>query len=449
MPYRWTILQLQQLLEAVRCAAASYRPESRVLPTQALLSLLLRITNPASSDKGASDQSLVPENWRPCDFDRLSMLCNLFDHPPRSGFVDVVDFLVHIGLLHSPLGWPTLDVLMNVRKSVEAMAPSGAEYPDFWISLDQFEKLPLFPDPKDSEAQLWRGALPDCAMQPGYFDRSAAQRKWLGSVFQTFPAELRPDEAFNLDTAWYEYHSRARQEIERQTATLDDVKSEASMTPHVGPDGLPMVDAAAMDPGSMPVGLGQDAEMSGEDGARDGPPLPTIPPVPVREPGAIPPKPPKAISVRQFMTYLALGGSAEEGLHRALTLLGPIDIVDHGILPEDFHGALLQLGGRPPLPSVEGDGKPRHPSLLEIETEFRGGPLDQDQNTSEFDGQTTEELAPLPDYSNAQAFLEHEHAARVVQRLGLAKRHMRAPVEKLFPQNLKPGARLPANLDIR
>merc|ERR1719393_698660 len=31
MPYRWTILQLQQLLEAVRCAAASYRPESRVL----------------------------------------------------------------------------------------------------------------------------------------------------------------------------------------------------------------------------------------------------------------------------------------------------------------------------------------------------------------------------------------------------------------------------------
>merc|ERR1719310_923753 len=99
---------------------------------------------------------------------------------------------------------------MLVRKSLEAMTPSSCEYPDFWITLDQFETLPLFPDPNELEAKLWASALPECAAQPGYFDRSVAQRKWLGTVFQSFPAPLRPQEAYNLETAWYDYHTRIK-----------------------------------------------------------------------------------------------------------------------------------------------------------------------------------------------------------------------------------------------
>eukprot|EP00929_Paragymnodinium_shiwhaense_P112675 TRINITY_DN80942_c0_g1_i1.p1 TRINITY_DN80942_c0_g1~~TRINITY_DN80942_c0_g1_i1.p1 ORF type:complete len:2036 (-),score=628.45 TRINITY_DN80942_c0_g1_i1:270-6377(-) len=448
LPHRWSILQLEHLLESIVCAASAYRTGSCVLPVSALLSVMLKLTNPSSSEEGARDQPLVPECWRPCDLERLSTLCGLFDLPPKVGYVDCPDFLLHIGLLHSPLGWPSLPALMDVRQRIEAMVPSGFEYPDFWITGEEFETLPLFEDPTGAEAELWKNSLPDCALQPGLFDRPGAQRKWLRAVLQAFPARLRQLEQYDLDMSWYQYHSRQRDEMERQEALLDDIKVvDEDLMPTVGADGLPLpMDGGGVGPTGMAVGLGQDAELSTEEQQKDGLPLPTVPPLPEAY-EELPPKPEGGISVRQLMSYLCLGGSPEEGLHRALTVLGPPDLVEQGIVAEDFHAILFQLGARPVPASTEADGRPRLPSLVEMEQEFRGGGLEQTQEG--FDGAATEELPPFPDFSNAAAFIEHEGANRFMQRLGLGKRHCRAPVEKLFPTNLKPGARLPANLDLR
>merc|ERR1711990_728979 len=110
-----------------------------------------RLTQPSGGDAGVKEQPQVPPTWRLCDVEKIQSVCNLFDHPPCTGTIDCVEFLLHIGLLHSPLGWPSVDTLLQVRKFLEPFAPQGASWPDFWVTADELAQTPLFLDSAGKE----------------------------------------------------------------------------------------------------------------------------------------------------------------------------------------------------------------------------------------------------------------------------------------------------------
>eukprot|EP00927_Polykrikos_kofoidii_P049072 TRINITY_DN43201_c0_g1_i1.p1 TRINITY_DN43201_c0_g1~~TRINITY_DN43201_c0_g1_i1.p1 ORF type:complete len:2107 (-),score=524.56 TRINITY_DN43201_c0_g1_i1:44-5974(-) len=420
VPHRWSIDQLENMLSVVHTAAKSIRPGGRILPTQTLVALMQRMTQATAGEDGAREQPQVPYCWRPCDIERLQNLSNLFDHAPRTATVDCVEFLLHLGLMHNPLGWPSFEALLLLRTEIEAMMPDNVSWPDFWITQEQFETLSLFEDVNGGEAELAQKFKPQTAIPPSAFNRGAAQRRWLGRVLRCFPAPLRRQQAWALEMAWYKYAVRWTEETERNQEMLDDVKSISSASPHqphLGDQSM-----AALAPGLVDMGLTQDTDT--RDGR--GPSVTAMPPPPLPGTPTGLPEPPggdgAAVSVRQLLTYLCQGTSPEDGLARALAVLGPSADRDQAVSAEDFHALLLQHGARPTPASMEGDGRPRHPSVARF----------------------CEELGIAAGYTeiSTTSFFSNPRSSRLLTRLGLRRRHCRAPIEKLFPPGLKPGARL-------
>merc|ERR1712178_191940 len=100
------------------------------------MNVLLKITQAPIAD-GPSEEPQVPSSWRPCDIERLQNLCILFEHQSRSGVIDAVEFLLSIGLHHSPIGWPSLQTLQEIRSMLESEVPQGCSWPDFFITEEQ------------------------------------------------------------------------------------------------------------------------------------------------------------------------------------------------------------------------------------------------------------------------------------------------------------------------
>lgn len=398
IPYRFSIGQLDEILEMTACLANGSGTDSRVLPVPSLMSMLTRLTQ-------AEVQGAVPKCWRFCDVERLQRLCGLFDHPPGVGSVDCVEFLVHIGLMHSPLGWPSLETLEEVRAHIERQAPPppGARWPDYWVPDSAILSSPLFAD-TGAEAALAAKFGAKLAVAPGRYDRSQAQLAWVCRVLQAFPAPLRQEQSWQLEAAWYDFdEARFEEERARSAELLDDVKSTPSVAPPTdsmgaGPDAPPAAESVASEP------------------ATPRPPRPEAPQTPSK-PAAF------YVSIRQLMSYLCQGATPEEGFARTLAVLGPPgDGHDQpGSVPmPELHAALLQFGARP-MPLPFDDGSPRLPSL----------------------GQMCEELGQEPDAGFSVAeFLALPEAPGLLERVGFHRRHSRVEVERLFPKGLKPGTRL-------
>lgn len=423
-PYRWSIEQLEGLLEMLHRAANATQAGgspggSLLMSASGLLSMLVRLTPPAQS--AASEQPPVPQGWRPCDAERLHSFCCLFDHPPRCGTVDCVEVLFSIGLLHSPLGWPTLDSLMKTRATLEGMMPKGCKWPDFCISAAQFESLPLREDPGGLEAALARKFAGKVAIEPAVYDRGKAQQRWLGKVLQRFPAGERQQQAWELEMAWYKYQVQTLSDHRRRALLFDDV-TPARGAGHDAADAMSsLVGAAGPEPGSP------TNEMKSREW-KDLSAPPTRPTLLPRDAGSI--------SVRQFMTYLCQGASPAEGLARATQVLqgGTPKSATHApestrVPVQDFHAALLQLGARPTPPSADGDGRPSLPSLARL----------VDELTPPLPEGATDSPPPIRELSVAE-FFANPRAQALLARMGLGRRHCRPPVEKLFPTTLKPGS---------
>merc|ERR1711959_683144 len=99
----------------------------------------------------------------------------MFDLPPRTGAIDAVEFLMNIGLHHSPLGWPSLKILQDVRAVLENEVPSGCTWPDFFITEDVLAKIPLFADPDNAEEELASKFPLKTSKQAAPFDRGNEQ----------------------------------------------------------------------------------------------------------------------------------------------------------------------------------------------------------------------------------------------------------------------------------
>lgn len=413
IPYRWTISQLDHLLEAMAGAARALRPGSLMLPSQSLMAIMLKLTQAPSSCGISVEQPRVPTSWRPCDMERLQSLCALFDLPPRSGTIDAVEFLLSIGLHHSPLGWPSLKVLQEVRAALESQCPDGCKYPDFYITEETLASLPIFPDANGAEADLSAKFPWQTTKKPAPFDRCSEQMRWLVEVFRHFKAPIRQKQAYELEISWYEHQMRIKDEDKVCTKLLDDAISGSSTpiaqaTPSAGGDAPSLTHS--------PAGTSEDAAPLPPPGP---PPRPTTP-------TGLPPEPESGgISVRQLLTYLCLGSSLEDGLTRLVAMVGPSGSTATTLVPmADLHAALLQLGARVTPPSLEGDGRPRHPSL-NIFCKDLG-----------VDASNRDAVMSVKD------FMTNAQAKRLCTRLDFGRRHCRAQVEKLFPKNLEPGARV-------
>jgi hypothetical protein len=414
VPYRWTIDQLDLLLESVAGGARSLLPGSLVLPSQSLLTILVKLTQAPVND-ASIEQPRVPANWRPCDIERLQSLCAMFDQPPRTGCVDAVEVLLSIGLHHSPLGWPSLQSLREVRSVLYDLIPQGCSWPDFYITDDVMAKLPLFID-TGAEAEL-AGKHPwETTKKPALFDRCGEQMRWLVDVFRIFRPKIRQQQAYQLEVHWWEHQMRIKDEDKVNTKLLDDNPSGAStpvaqVTPtHVGDD-------ATMT--HSPAGTSEDASPLPPPGPPPRPSTPRSLPVPPTH---------GAVSVRQLLSYLCVGTSLEDGLTRAVAVLSPAAASATTPIPvADLHAALLQLGARPTPPSLEGDGRPRHPSLSGFCKELG------------IDNTAGDATMCVSD------FLAIPEAKKLCENLGFGRRHCRVEVEKLFPKNLQPGAKILPN----
>merc|ERR1719316_2050410 len=142
--YRWSVHQLNELSECMANAALSFGDSSAALPCSAVYALVQHLVQ-ISAAKELQEQLHVPEAWLTVDHETLYKLCHKFDHPGQLGQVDCAEFLLHLGFLHSPLGWPSLDDLQRMRGFLESKMPAGAVWPDFYIEEADFEKMPLTP----------------------------------------------------------------------------------------------------------------------------------------------------------------------------------------------------------------------------------------------------------------------------------------------------------------
>lgn len=413
VPYRWTIDQLDRLLEAVAGASRALGPNSLILPSQSLLSILLKLTQAPSVEMPNSvEQAPVPANWQPCDVERLQSLCAMFD-TPRSGAVDAMEFLLCIGLHHSPLGWPSVQTLQEVRSILENEIPAGSTWPDFYITKETLAGLPLFDDPKGLEAELSAKFPWETASKPSPFDRCSEQMRWLVEIFCHFQAPLRQQQAYELDLAWWDNQMRIKDEDKVCNKLLDDTMSGAS-TP-VAMAAQPVDSTASLT--HSPAGTSEDAAPQPPPGPPPRPSTPVHLPSPPAE---------GAVSVRQLLSYFCFGTSLEEGLSRALAVLGPSGCNTTTPIPlVDLHAMMLQLGARPTPPTLQGDGQPFLPSLDVFCKEIG------------IDEGSREPTMTL------KSFLANAQAQKMCTRLGLRARHCRAEVEKLFPKTLQAGAKLP------
>ncbi|CAK9100738.1 Sperm flagellar protein 2 (Protein KPL2) [Durusdinium trenchii] len=189
-PFRWTMEQLDLLFEVVASAAAAISPSCRVLPNYTLLRILEQLT---SADGGDKRTVKVPANWRNCGEAKLKQMLAAFDHPYSGSCIDLVDFLFHMLLLHSPVGWPSLNTLMEVRRVLEAQAPRGAIWPDFYVPGHVVESLPLFEE--SGEESFAKKFKPITTLAPNMFDRPGAQLKWVAKVLQRYRAPSGEHEA--------------------------------------------------------------------------------------------------------------------------------------------------------------------------------------------------------------------------------------------------------------
>merc|ERR1719454_2828155 len=195
------------------------------MPSQALLAIMMRMTQAPSGESPpmSIEQPRVPASWRPSDIERIQTLVAMFDLPPRTGAIDAVEFLLNIGLHHSPLGWPSLDILQDVRAALENEVPAGCNWPDFFVTEDVLAKLPLFADPNDAEADLASKFPPQTSKQAAPFDRSAEQLRWLRKVFRSFVAPIRQQQAYDLEINWWDHQMRLKDEDKVCTKLLDDI----------------------------------------------------------------------------------------------------------------------------------------------------------------------------------------------------------------------------------
>jgi len=404
-PYRWSMSHLNGLLAAVVHSSQAYSPDARVLPSRAAYALFTRLTQ-GPVEMGTKEAWQVPARWQSCGPDRLEELCGLFHRPPSDGVVDCVELLLHVGLLHSPAGWPTLDALLEVRKSLEGLKPKDASWPDFWISEEQFAQLPLFADPTGAEEKYAQENKSAAALAPSAFPRAREQLLWVGRVLKSFPAPLQQMQCWEVECAWWDHSTRCSDGAERYTEMLDDTKSESHHSVHNSPrDGLTGGLLAGADTAALDQTL--SSEM-GPPAPKPPPPRPEVPEVPAKSAGA-------DISVRQLLAYFCLGGSPQEGIERALAVLGPAAGKGNAVPLADLHVALLQFGARPTPPSWEGDGRPAYPSLAELSEELGVDPVG---------------------CVRAADFVGEARAAALLARFGLGRRHCRAPVEQLFPKSL-------------
>lgn len=297
---------------------------------------------------------------------------------------------------------------------LENEVPAGSSWPDFYITEETLASLPLFHDPKGLEADLSAKFPWQTASRPAPFDRCREQMRWLVEVFRQFQAPLRQQQAYELEVQWWDNQMRIKDEDKVCTKLLDDAVSGNS-TP-IAQVAQPVgVDAASLT--HSPAGTSEDAAPLPPPGP---PPRPTTP-------KGLPAPPAKgAVSVRQLLTYFCLGTSLEDGLNRALAVMGPSGCNNTTPVPmAELHTVLLQFGARPTPPSFQGDGQPRLPSLDGFCKEIG---IDS--------GRERDAAMTL------KSFLANAQAQKLCIRLGLRQRHCRAEVEKLFPKNLQPGAKI-------
>eukprot|EP00913_Durusdinium_trenchii_P030651 g28706.t1 len=233
-PFRWTMEQLDLLFEVVASAAAAISPSCRVLPNYTLLRILEQLT---SADGGDKRTVKVPANWRNCGEAKLKQMLAAFDHPYSGSCIDLVDFLFHMLLLHSPVGWPSLNTLMEVRRVLEAQAPRGAIWPDFYVPGHVVESLPLFEE--SGEESFAKKFKPITTLAPNMFDRPGAQLKWVAKVLQRYRAPSGEHEAWSVEVAWYDYRVQRHEDSERLVEMLDDVRSTPTDTPRQPVDNIP------------------------------------------------------------------------------------------------------------------------------------------------------------------------------------------------------------------
>eukprot|EP00930_Biecheleria_cincta_P030071 TRINITY_DN20871_c0_g1_i1.p1 TRINITY_DN20871_c0_g1~~TRINITY_DN20871_c0_g1_i1.p1 ORF type:complete len:1954 (-),score=553.23 TRINITY_DN20871_c0_g1_i1:93-5921(-) len=410
-PFRWTIAQLHHLLEVVSNAAFAVSPQTRMLPAITMLSIMQQLTTPG---EGTERKPLnVPANWRNCPRDRLQTLVHSFEQPHWSGSVDVVEFLLHIGLLHSPLGWPSTNTLLEVRKVLEPQAPKGSAWPDFYVTQEQLLETPIFADPRKDEESFSKKFKPVTQDEPGLFDRARSQLEWVGKVLGRFAAPSSPEQAWELEAAWYDYKVRKAEHSDRLVELLDDVRTTPSDTPRQPAEMMPaLLGGPEPDPDSAnEEDLHSDlGGMSVESGGRPERPRPEAPELPERPSR-------DAVSVRQLLTYLCQGTTAEDGLARATAVLAPEMPGPSGagsVPAAAAHAAMLQLGARPTPSSNGGDARPAYPALQKFCEE-----LDYKHNGSV---RTTEMVGKA-------------EAQEMLKSLGLGKRHRRVEVDKLFPKS--------------
>jgi len=429
-PFRWTIAQLQGLLEVLSSAAAATSPSARMLPTHTMLNLLLQLTSVEGGDR---KPVLVPASWRNCGVSRLKSLIANFEHPNSAGCVDVVEFLLHIGLLHSPMGWPSLNSLLEARKVLETQTPAECTWPDFYVSSEQFMQTALFVDPRGSEEDFAKKFRPHTTQSPGAFDRSQEQLKWVTAVMRRFLAPNCKQEAWELECAHYDFKVRKAEESERIVEMLDDVRTTPSNSPRQPETDMPaLLGVGGHDPDSD---NNEDAHSVGgvsvESTGRPEKPRPEVPqnmPQPSED----------SLSVRQLFSYLCLGASPDEGLARAFAVLSPSGtgremgtdsvlsqsdalhgLVDplrkaSGSVPAAAaHAAVLQLGVRPMPAALPGDSKPSLPALHKFCEEL----------DNKYGGQ-----------SRATDLVGKSEAQEMLKALNLGRRHKRAEVDKLFPK---------------
>lgn len=409
-PFRWSMDQLDCLLDSVSSACRVFGPSKLLLPVRNFTNLLRQITQTPNERDKFKIRHLVPEHWFNASALQLRKLVLMFEYPANSGLVDCAELLVNIGLLHSPSGWPSLEVLMETRHYLEKHLQQGTKWPDFCINSQVLCGAPLFKD-EMAEASFTQRFRPMTAEKPASFNRPLAQLQWIGCVLNRFRAPAMQWQAWEIEASWYDFQVRRADHAARTKELLDDiVASEASprveeaMTSLLGPS----------DEQDRPQAFGSEWSETTK----------------TRPTHARPREPPEqwnlnsgdAISVRQLMTYLCQGKTPEEGLQRALAVLGPSHSQGNPPLPAKvIHAVALQLGARPLSPAHLGDNRP---VCLSLEQFCEALKL------------RTTDLVPQPDL--AMPALRQ----RLLAIDGMERRHTRAEVDKLFPKTIKPTSPL-------
>jgi hypothetical protein len=329
--------------------------------------------------------------------------------------VDCVEFLLHVCLIHSPLGWPSLERLLEVRKHLESQMPAGSVWPDYWISEEEFAGLPLFLDTDGYEKSLAEEHAPNVT-EYSEFDRSGEQLRWVCRVLQRFQAPPRAWQAWELEAAWHDYEVRIAEDFDRCAEMLDDgQRSTSSGSPRHADEGM----ASLLMPTQSNEGLAGNSPEGSLDGEQSRKPRAPRPVAPTRREG-----PAGAVSVRQLLSYFCQGAAPEDSLARVAAVMGskvpPMAGQAVGASAADIHAALLQLGARPTPASLEGDGRPSYPSLEQLREELELASADGTGGTR----LSMEELAG------------NSKVRSLLARFGLEKRHCRAQqqLEQLFPK---------------